>query len=355
MTENGSGDDERRPLIAPPYVPVVVDPDTVQFRIGPWAGPSYTIRDDDADGKIAELVRMLDGDETLEGILAAFDPEDLVEVESILDRLTEEDVLVHVGGSESDVPPVGVVSPTASLTADDVDAVARANVLVVNVGPIGRFVVEDLVSLGAENVRVVEPARGDDPTPLDDVPPEAYSIAGPDADLDAEIADADCVVYATADPRPGLVSAVNEIAFDEGVPWISGRLRGLDGFVGPAVVPGRTACFDCFRSRLLANVDDPVAYRGYERAVGNRDHGRGPLPALSRIVAGYVSIDLLHLLVDGIGFTAGNVLHFDFFDLTVESNSVLKQPRCRVCGPAGGDALGEQRFLDLDRLVEDGQ
>lgn len=357
MTTTPTGGDERgRPLVAPPFVPVVVDPDTVQFRIGPWAGPAYTVRDDDGDGTIEELVRMLDGRRTREEILDAFEPDDREQVAAVLDRLAEEDVLVDAMGEAdtlppSDLPPTGVIPPRRSFTVEDTETVAHSTVLVVNVGPIGRFVAEDLVSAGARNVRLLEPVgRGGAD---DDDSPEGCSLLSPDVDLSSAVADADCVVYSSTVPHPELATQVNEAAFESSVPWVSGRLCGLDGFVGPAVIPGRTSCHECFRARFLGNVDDVRAYRQFERAAREDGGGRRSVQALSRIVAGYVTVDLLHLLLDGIGFTAGSVVHFDFFDLSVESNSVLKRPRCPVCGQSDREAIGRQRHLGLDTLVED--
>lgn len=348
MSRDGApGPTEGMPLsVASPFVPVAVDANTVQFRIGPLAGPAYTLHDSDADGCIANLVELLDGRNTRSEVLEAFDPRDRPNVASVLDRLQEERVVVETDGDPS-TSPGGVITPGRSIVSGEVERVDDSTVLVINVGAIGRHVVEDLLALEAEDVRLLEPVRGVERNGIDDA---AVTVVDSDADVETEVSAADCVVYASTEPRPELANTVNEAAFESSVPWVTGRLCGFDGFVGPAVIPGRTACFACYRSRLLGAVDDPDAYRRFEADVDTVGPRRS-VPSLARVVAGFLSIDLLHLLLDGVGYTAGSVVHFDFFDLTVESNTVLKRPRCEVCGGAGRDTLDVKRHLDLDDLL----
>ena len=76
--------------------------------------------------------------------------------------------------------------------------------------------------------------------------------------------------------------------------------------------------------------------------------------AMARMIAGMLGIDLVHLLTGGTGFLVGRVIHFDFFDLSVESNSVLKLPRCFVCGPQK-KTVDHNRHVGLDAVLADFQ
>ena len=58
-----------------------------------------------------------------------------------------------------------------------------------------------------------------------------------------------------------------------GLPSLYGHLAGLEAVVGPAVVPGKTACWNCTRLRLLANSDIPEAAHALQASVAGAPPG----------------------------------------------------------------------------------
>jgi hypothetical protein len=62
-----------------------------------------------------------------------------------------------------------------------------------------------------------------------------------------------------------------------------------------------------------------------------------------------LSLDLLHLLAYGVGYTAERVVTMNAIDLSMETNRVLKLPRCPVCGKQPGD--DQARFVGLEDMV----
>lgn len=336
-----------RPAVAPPYVAVVLEPNRIQFRIGPWAGPAFTVRDHDADGRLAELVDLLDGRNSLDDILASFAPEDRADVRAALAQLDDRGVLFDAAESAVDPPVGGYRSANATFDGTARESMQGAEVLVVSIGTIGRFVARDLREAGVENVDLVTPTT---PAAGSSDEPEPTGQRPVGADPTEAIPGADYVVYAAVGAHPEQVRRVNETTYEHAIPWASGRLIGLDGFVGPTVIPGETACHSCFRRRHLANLDDPRAYRRYE-SPDDTPTPRVGLPSMARVIAGWLAIEALHLVSTGTGFAAGRITHLNFFELSVESNSVLKLPRCPVCGQGDRRLLDRQRYLSLDRLL----
>ncbi|WP_128477113.1 TOMM precursor leader peptide-binding protein [Halorussus pelagicus] len=317
------------PEIHPSFTPVEVSPDEVQFRVGPWSGPVYTIADDDGDGEVRRLVRSLDGTTPVREIVADFEGETRQQVVSILSALAEKGVLAPGeqttdGERRDDAARYGTVR--ASLSEDDFAAARRKDVAVVGGGTAADLVAENLAGMDIDPATVAPDERGV---------------------LSEVVESADLLVCALDRPRPGLLADLNRRANDAGTRWLVGQIHGLDGLVGPTVVPGETACYECFRERMLANVEFRTDAYGEEYAGNATAMG---IPALAQIVAGYLTLDAFHLLVGNAGFTAGSVLHFDFFDFGVESNEVLKRPRCAVCGR---DRDAPQRFVTVEQLVAD--
>jgi bacteriocin biosynthesis cyclodehydratase domain-containing protein len=320
--------DVPRPKIHPSFTPVEVTPDEVQFRVGPWSGPVYTIQDDNGDGEVRRLVRSLDGSTPVREIADRFEGETREQAISILAALTEKGVLAagcdDSNGSNEPDATASYGAVRASLSDDDFDAARKKDVAVVGGGTTVDLVRENLRGMGIDPVTVA---------------PDERVVLG------EAVERADLLVCATDQPRPDLLADLNRRAHDEETTWLVGQIHGLDGFVGPTVVPGETACYECFRERVLANVSFRTdAYR-HEYPANATPTG---LPALAQIVAGYLTLDAFHLLVGNAGFTTGSVLHFDFFDFGVESNEVLKLPRCETCGR---DRDSPQRFVTVERLV----
>jgi bacteriocin biosynthesis cyclodehydratase domain-containing protein len=328
--------DVPEPNIHPSFTPVEVTPDEVQFRVGPWSGPVYTIQDDDGDGEVRRLVRSLDGSTPVRDIVDGFEGETRRQVVSILSALDRKGVLApgrngdrgaddpesDDGDGRDDATRYGTVR--ASLSEEDFAAARQRDVAVVGGAATADLVAENLRGMDLDPATVAPDERG--------VLPEV-------------VASADLLVCALDRPRPGLLADVNRRADDAGTTWLVGQIHGLDGLVGPTVVPGETACYECFRERILANVEfrtDAYAEEYPANATAM------DLPALAQIVAGYLTLDVFHLLVGNAGFTAGSVLHFDFFDFGVESNEVLKRPRCEVCGR---DRDAPQRYVTVEQLL----
>lgn len=333
------------PVVAPPFVPVLVDDDEIQFRIGPGSSPVVSLADGDGDGKLGSLLRRLAAGDHVRDVLQAFAADDRREIARILHELLDEEVLRDQSELAGRPSLDSYVSVQPLSEGEDIEPHLADRILLISVGNTGRLLASDLLDVGFENLAVWEPFETDGWSPGGVEHVELDDQSGRD-----EIRRADCLVLATDGPAPELHRTVNDWAFETGTRWISGRIQGFQGFVGPAVVPGRTACHECFRARYLANTDDRSAYRAYERTA----EGRRALPPFSRVVAGYLTLDLLQLLVNDTGFTADAVLCFDFFEMSVESNTVLKLPRCDTCGTVGERTLDWQRFVTMEQQTRGG-
>lgn len=340
----------KRPRFNPAFVPVVVDQNEIHFRAGPWSGPMYDMKDEDGGDELARLVDLVDGTRHIDEILAAFDQDDRSEIARVVRHLTDKRVICDVKQREDRrTVHTGYLSLRDHFTAESFEALETATALVLTDGPIGEFVASDLLDAGVSTVSYVP--LGDEKVPRrlsghDDLRPSSLD------DLEADVADSDLVVFGTESPKPKVREQLNEVAYEANTPWIAGTVRGLDGVVGPTVIPGETACYACFVRRRNATIPDPRIYERYERTDRGDDRAAALGTPFGRIVAGHVAIDALNQLTGGFGFTAGRIIHYDFVDHSAEANDVLRMPRCPVCGSSENEIDGT-RHLSLERLVDE--
>ena len=128
----------------------------------------------------------------------------------------------------------------------------------------------------------------------------------------------------------------NEAALEHGVPALFSELQATSSFAGPLFLPGRSACWMCYRMRALACEKD------FDRAMAleeDRDRRRRPglaerplLPVLPLQLASTLALEAIKLmtklhqptLVDG-------VVEFDALASESRRHPVLVEPACPSC------------------------
>jgi ribosomal protein S12 methylthiotransferase accessory factor len=141
-------------------------------------------------------------------------------------------------------------------------------------------------------------------------------------------------------------------ALAHGVPTLHSRLEGHTAVIGPLVLPGRTACFACWRARRQACEHDPAEAAVYEALLDRQRrpalHERPVLPPLPVVVGGMVALEALkHLLELDVPTLAGKVQELDALWSRIDVHAVLRMPDCAVCGR---DTASEPASPPLDEL-----
>lgn len=335
------------PAFNPTVIPAQVDKNTVHIRGGTWDGPIVTVTDRDEDNSITDLVEMIDGHTHIDEILDSFEESQLDEVVSFLEGMSETGV-IYDSEEHGDDNLYPHLSMHHGFKRQERERLHSKDVLIVNASDMGPQIAEDLLEIGVNTVSFCQPVRS-----------ERRSIASfedsddfrhvDESELDSAIERTDFMVY-TADQRyVELTSRLNERTYETNTPWVSARISAFDGIVGPAIFPDETACFECYEERVHSNVPNPDGLDTFaETTEENPQLSTTTLPSFSRALAGYLSTDLVYLLSYGVGYTAGRVITFSSLDLSMESNRVLKLPRCEVCGKSRGEDVS--RFVTLDNL-----
>ena len=109
-------------------------------------------------------------------------------------------------------------------------------------------------------------------------------------------------------------------------------LQDLIGYIGPMVIPGETACFECFRSRRNSQMENPEIGRVVESAAFEGQAVAGFHPAMASILGDIAALELgRHYGGWTTARLAGAVIEVNLLDIQMEVRRLLKIPRCHAC------------------------
>jgi bacteriocin biosynthesis cyclodehydratase domain-containing protein len=106
------------------------------------------------------------------------------------------------------------------------------------------------------------------------------------------------VVMATGRPFPDVAADLNTVCVSNGIPWLQAHLWGVRLSIGPTVLPGTTACYECYRRRLAANSVQHDVDEGLNQFL-IRDKAfafSGQLGAINTLSAAYVTAEVKRFL-----------------------------------------------------------
>lgn len=130
---------------------------------------------------------------------------------------------------------------------------------------------------------------------------------------------------------------INRASLAHGIPALYAELRGHTALIGPAVMPGETACYMCYRMRSIACEEDFNAAMSYEEFLDRQKrpalHERGVLPMLPPYIGSLLALEILKQSLSlSLPALTNNVLEFNALTLQTATHSILQKPDCPVCG-----------------------
>ena len=124
------------------------------------------------------------------------------------------------------------------------------------------------------------------------------------------------------------LSEINTACLANGIAWLPiGAYDGAVAHIGPLMIPGETACFDCLLRRLAANVEYSDVYRD---VVADAPSAPTP-PGLRLWCRSVASLVLLRWITTRDPRLPGRLFSLLVDDLRVDQSTVFRVPRCRAC------------------------
>lgn len=124
----------------------------------------------------------------------------------------------------------------------------------------------------------------------------------------------------------------NEFCVLNDRPFLPVVLQDLVGYVGPILLPRRTACFECFLLRRDAHMSEPRVERAAELTAFDGQSVVGFHPSMASVLGDLAAFELTKFY--GLGsslWTAGTQIEVNLTASTMKPRKVLRLPRCPVC------------------------
>lgn len=294
----------------------------------------------------AIAARTAGGGATQEEIVGQFAAPDQHAAERLVKLLIERRFLV----AEAQAPTPGEAEPQINIfywqlgtTRSAIDAETETkSVAIVGVNLISRRLAAALAADTGFQVAVVDyPLLANlrlyghdgtvDGTAWDcDVEPRDYK-AWSEGLADAPI---DCLVATSDFGGLHLMRPWNSFCVENDIHFMPVVLQDLVGYVGPLVVPGETACFECARGRENSNLANPEAERAAEARAFEEQRVAGLHPAMPNILGEIAAVELAKFYGNWLRIpTAGMSVDVNLLSMEMTPRYILKLPRCPVCSP----------------------
>jgi adenylyltransferase/sulfurtransferase len=154
--------------------------------------------------------------------------------------------------------------------------------------------------------------------------------------VDEAVRGSNFIVMCLDEGQLALAYRLNRSCLRLRIPSISVAASGLEVVVGPTVSPGETACYMCYRMRLVAGEENPEARYDFESFLDRRrtdDSAHRANLVTGPMVAAHLAATDIVKQIGGLGqpTTRGRLLVFDLRTMTSTLHTVLRKPWCPAC------------------------
>lgn len=298
---------------------------------------------------------------TREEIVGAFPKGLQGPINDLVDSLLQKRILYETGTENlaplPDEDHMDILYWNFSVTKTNVEEeFSKYHFALVGVNLITRRIAEALLAGGVKNFTVVDfvalrnaSMYADDHSLLEQAwpahLPEIHNYADWAGSLESN--KPSCIIAASEFGDWHHLSEWNNYCVEEKIHYFPVLLHDMRGYVGPIVIPGETACFECMRTRRYSNMAGFEASRSVEN---NAFYGRsitGMHPSMANVLGDVASIELFKFYGKAFQtWKVGSVIDINLINSEMKSRKVLKLPRCKTCSTL--KYVGEKTTLDVD-------
>jgi bacteriocin biosynthesis cyclodehydratase domain-containing protein len=207
-------------------------------------------------------------------------------------------------------------------------------IIVVGVNAISKALVMCLTAAGISDIVVIDHPMLRNLRLFDggvDLIPNEWGVGIQPIPADQWVPDTFGCLVATSDFGGGQALAEwNAFCLDRRYDYFPVVLQDLVGYLGPLVVPGESACFECMKARWNSNVEGlesrwDVLQSDSQRVIGFH-------PAMPAMLGALAAFELTKFYGLRLPFTAvGRLIEVNMLTMRMDNRKVLKVPRCPAC------------------------
>jgi bacteriocin biosynthesis cyclodehydratase domain-containing protein len=291
------------------------------------------------------VVDALKGDgATIEEVCTRFAAPDRPAVRELIEHLMARQLVVPAG---TDLVPVGAEGPLdvfywhfGSSASEINKRLTRVRVAIVGVNHISRQLAQSLTSAGMTSVEVIDypllrnlSLFGEDDT----VRAGQWRVATAPLSYDDWAArlkpdSCECLVATSDFGGLRLMRQWNALCIEHGRHFLPVVLQDMIGYVGPSVIPGETACFECFLARLDSNRTGQSREYAPEIKAFEGQHVAGFHPSMASVLGDIAAVELTKFYSRTLPlWKVGVVMEVNLLAGRIDARKVLRVPRCRGC------------------------
>ncbi|GAA0906198.1 hypothetical protein [Virgisporangium aurantiacum] len=308
------------PRLSARWTVVAHDADTVEFRTGVWNSRNVTLQDEERRGILWPAVTLLKNGVAPKEIARTVGVR-AGDLNDTLDNMRDLGLVVDAPESALDA----YLEEAPSLGHDDGFRFDRV-VLTGDPSMVANVRSQLDASLRQPRIDVVEF-------------PSAPSAAGYAAWEDSLVREGEAEKYlpyrrslmvaVTASNDPDRFRFLDLVASMVGFTWLHATIDGPFLFVGPTVIPGQSASYRDFESRVAMNLRERESYLKFKSALASERHLKAHgnvVPPLASLVASFTALEVVNLVECGTAPTLNKVLSIYVPTMEIAYQEVLPLP-----------------------------
>jgi bacteriocin biosynthesis cyclodehydratase domain-containing protein len=324
---------------------VAHSPDVAELRYGVWNPVSFTLRDDTESGSLTRLLLRLDGTASLDQI-ALEERVALVEVQRLVAELEDLGVIESEARNVVDfileqIPGAGGDRVDASVKSVPIEIISEVDAASEISRQLSSILPTASITIHGRNSSVWTALENQDLSDTSD------SLRYYAAHEQFEFLKQRFVVVASNFVDPIRLKRLNRVCFQQRTSWLNAAVDGPFVFVGPLTIPHRSACFECFETRVMLNLRESASYQQYKRAIVKHAVRCGEIPAqplLQSLMSTHAAVEAINYLLTGHACTVNKALSIYLPTMEFAYHDILRVPNCAACGPQVGATSRELYF-----------
>lgn len=144
------------------------------------------------------------------------------------------------------------------------------------------------------------------------------------------ISDSTFVLVCLEELNEPLIDEINRFTLELNKPWLKAVSNGIKGEIGPLVIPGKTPCYECYKTRHKSNLSEDNLILFNELHNNETPYNLGLLPSFIKINVGILMTEAIRYITGMECELKSNILEINYINYDINLHRLLKVHNC-IC------------------------